>query len=98
MEGVRGVCGVTGRGRGRTRGPTRDFIALGDINRRAEVLQVRKCVTVTKLKTICNLIIFANPQCRNEKINVFLSIAYVIFLSGPICIRVIQKSWLFHNV
>ena len=34
-------------------------IALGDINRRAEVLQVCKCVTVTKLKTICNLIIFA---------------------------------------
>ena len=28
-------------------------IALGDINRRAEVLQVCKCVTVTKLKTIC---------------------------------------------
>ena len=53
MEGVRGVRGARGRGRGRTRGPTRDVIALGDINRRAEVLQVCKCVTVTKLKTIC---------------------------------------------
>ena len=83
MEGVRSVRSARGRGRsrsksGRSQGPTGDVIALGDKNRRADVLQVNRCLTVTKLKTLCNQIYLSNPQCRN----VFLSIANVIFLSG----------------
>ena len=61
MEGVRSVRSARGRGRsksGRSQGPTGDVIALGDKNRRADVLQVNRCLTVTKLKTICNQIIF----------------------------------------
>ena len=54
MEGVRSVRSARGRGRsrsksGRSQGPTGDVIALGDKNRRADVLQVKSCLTLTKL-------------------------------------------------